>query len=99
MGVLFMGEKAVADHPRTSALNLIRQRISSSNILLNLTLGGLLGFTETFFAISLVSLIFSGELTQFLSLGISIALLTSIVTLVMTTILSSLPSGIGSPTF
>lgn len=75
--------------------DFFREKISRS-LILDLTLGGLLGFTETFFAISLASLIFAGELSRYLNLGISIALLTAMVTLILTTLLSSVPSGIGS---
>lgn len=95
-GALIMGEKTLAEQSGPNIIDLIRQEISSRNILLDLTLGGLLGFTEIFFAISLVSLIFSGALTEYLHLGLSIALLTSAATLILTTKLTSLPSGIGA---
>jgi SulP family sulfate permease len=91
-----MGEKAVAEQPGPNIFDLIRQKLSSKNILLDLTLGGLLGFTETFFAISLVSLIFSGQMAEYLNVGVSIALLASAATLILTNLLSSLRSGIGA---
>lgn len=91
-----MGKKAEVEGTSPAIPAFIHERIEFKGLLLDLTLGGLLGFTVTFVAISLVSLIFAGELSQHLNLGISIALLTAVVTLVLTTLLSSIRSGIGS---
>jgi hypothetical protein len=80
-----LGKKAEVERTSPAIPAFIHERIESKGLLLDLTLGGLLGFTVTFVAISLVSLIFAGELSQHLNLGISFALLTAVVTLVLTT--------------
>jgi len=56
----------------------------------------LIGINEVVFAISIGSLIFSGELAPYLAQGIGMALVTAIVTMISISLVSSIPSAIGS---
>jgi SulP family sulfate permease len=68
----------------------------SSPVLPLLTAGILIGINEVIFAISVSSLIFSGELASNLAQGIGITLVTAIVTLISISLFSSIPGVIGS---
>ena len=61
-----------------------------------LTSGVLMGITEVMFALSLGSLIFSGELAPLLPYGIGIALATAAIMLAVTALASSVPGVMGS---
>ncbi len=70
---------------------------SQSKLLLaSLTAGALIGISEVMVALSMGSLIFSGELAPYLSFGIGIALVTATVTLFGISLFSSVPGVIGS---
>jgi SulP family sulfate permease len=60
-------------------------------MLSNLTSGLLIGFTEIIFAVSLGSLIFSGELAPHLPQGISIAIASLAITTIVISLTSSVP--------
>ncbi len=78
----------------------IPQRLSknhkSGQMLPILTAGVLIGISEIIFAISVGSLIFSGELAPNLAHGIGIALVTAMVTMISISLLSAIPGAIGS---
>jgi len=58
--------------------------------------GGVIGFFEVVYAISMAGLLFSGDLQPYLTDGIGIALITAAVTLVLTSLLTSTPVVIGN---
>jgi SulP family sulfate permease len=74
----------------------LRSEFKPDILLPNLSSGVIMGVTEVIFAISLGSLIFSGELTAFISRGIGIALFTAAVMMVVTSLGSKVPGVIGS---
>ena len=74
----------------------LRSEFKPDIVLPNLSSGAIMGITEVIFAISLGSLIFSGELTRFISRGIGIVLFTAAVMMIVTSIGSKVPGVIGS---
>jgi SulP family sulfate permease len=74
----------------------LRDEIKPERLLPGLTTGVLFGFTEVIFALSLGSLVFSGELARYLPYGIGIALVTAAVMLIVTSLASPVPGVIGS---
>jgi SulP family sulfate permease len=77
-------------------LQWLRDEFQPERFLPGLIAGVLIGITDVVFALSMGSLIFSGELTQYLSYGIGIALVTSAVVMIGTSLISSVPGVIGS---
>jgi len=69
----------------------LHNEFQSNRILSNLTTGVLIGFTEIIFAVSLGSLVFSGDLAPHLPQGISIALASLAITTIFITLTSSVP--------
>lgn len=76
-------------------LHRMRGELQPKRLLLGLTLGALLGFTEVIFALSVGSLIFSGDLAPFLSYGIGLSLVTATIMLVVISLGSSAPGVTG----
>jgi SulP family sulfate permease len=76
--------------------NWLQDEFKPGILLPSLTSGAILGVTEVIFAISLGSLIFSGELTPFLSRGIGIALFTAAAMMFVTAMVSKVPGVFGS---
>lgn len=74
----------------------LRSEFKPDILLPSLSSGVIMGVTEVIFAISLGSLIFSGELTPFISRGIGIALFTAAVMMVLTSLGSRVSGVIGS---
>ncbi|MGD8750880.1 MAG: SulP family inorganic anion transporter, partial [Anaerolineales bacterium] len=70
--------------------------VTSDKLSISLMLGMLIGLTEVFFAISMGSLLFSGELKAYLPLSIGIALFTGMIMLVGISIMGSVPVIIGT---
>jgi SulP family sulfate permease len=68
-----------------------RTEFRPRRIVPNFTAGFLIGFTEILFAVSLGSLIFSGELKIYLPLGISIAIASLAITTLVISLTSSVP--------
>lgn len=64
-------------------------RENTGRLFTNVITGVLIGFIEVILAISLGSLLFSGEMTAYLSRGIGIVLVTAIVNLIITSLLSA----------
>ena len=60
----------------------LQNELRFERLLPGLTLGVLVGLTEVIFALSVGSLIFSGELAPYLSYGIGIALVTATIMLI-----------------
>ena len=84
---------------QTGSLGLLsraKEEIQPSNLLPGLITGAVLGVTEIVFSLSLGSLVFSGELSPYLSYGIGIALATSVIMLVVISLTSGVPGVIGS---
>ena len=67
----------------------LRDEFRLERFLPGLIAGVLIGISDIIFAISMGSLIFSGELTRYLSYGIGIALVTSSVVMIVTSLTSS----------
>lgn len=79
--------------------NLVRhslESLTSRGILPNLIAGILVGIEEIIFAISIGTLVFSGDLASYLPHGIGIALLTATVLMISIALLSSINNVIGS---
>jgi len=72
------------------------ESLNFDRILPNIIAGLLIGVEEIVFAISIGSLVFSGELVPYLPYGISIALVSAAITMVSISFLSSLNGVIGS---
>jgi len=77
-------------------LRLVGDEFRSERLLPSLTAGVLIGISEVIFALSVGSLIFSGELAPYLSYGIGITLVTTTILLVVTSLGSSIPGVTGS---
>ena len=77
-------------------LHWFRDEFQSERLLPDLISGLLMGVSEIMFALSLGSLIFSGELAPYLPHGIGVALVTAGVMLVVTALTSSVPGVMGS---
>jgi len=77
-------------------LHWFRDEFQSERLLPGLTSGALIGVSEVMFALSLGSLIFSGELAPYLPYGIGIALVTAAVMMIVTSLTSSVPGVMGS---
>jgi len=65
-------------------------------LLPSLTSGLLMGITEVIYALSVGSLLFSGDLAPFLFLGIGTAMITAIIMLIAISLGSSIPGVTGS---
>lgn len=74
----------------------MREEIQPRSLLPSLFTGVIVGITETIFAISLVSLVFSGQPASDFRYGIGMALVTASVMLIVTALLSSVPAVMGS---
>lgn len=74
----------------------LRMEVTSDKLFINLLLGLLIGITEVIFAISMGSLLFSGELNDYLPLSIGVALFTGMIMLVALSILGSVPIVMGT---
>jgi sulfate permease, SulP family len=74
----------------------LQEEIGAGQLLPGLMTGALFGFTEVVFALSLGSLVFSGELARYLPFGIGIALTTAAVMMIGTALLSKVPGVISS---
>jgi SulP family sulfate permease len=74
----------------------LQNELRFERLLPGLTLGVLVGLTEVIFALSVGSLIFSGELAPFLAYGIGIALVTATIMLIGVSCGSSIPGVTGS---
>ena len=74
----------------------LRDEFRLERFLPGLIAGVLIGISDIIFAISMGSLIFSGELTRYLSYGIGVALVTSSVVMIVTSLMSSVPGVICS---
>ena len=74
----------------------LQEETRSERLVPALTSGVLMGITEVMFALSLGSLIFSGELAPFLPYGIGMALVSATVMLIGLSAASSVPGVIGS---
>lgn len=77
-------------------LNRARSEIQPVKLLSALLVGAIVGSTEVIFALSMGSLIFSGELATYLPYGIGLALVTVVVMLIVTALTSLVPGVIGS---
>jgi SulP family sulfate permease len=75
---------------------MIQDEFRSKNLLPSLTSGTLMGIKEVIFALSVGSLLFSGELAPYVSYGIGIALVTQIIMLIGIALGSSVPGVLGS---
>jgi SulP family sulfate permease len=74
----------------------LQDRFEYERLLPDLTSGVLIGVTEIIFALSLGSLIFSGELAAYLPYGIGMALLSAAVIMIGTSLTSRVPGVIGT---
>ena len=74
----------------------LQDEFQSARLLPGLTSGVLIGISEIMFALSLGSLIFSGELAPYLPYGIGIALFTAAVMMIATSLTSAVPGVISS---
>ncbi len=72
-------------------LRRFRDEFQSERLLPALTTGAVIGASEVIFAVSLGSLVFSGELAPYLSYGIGIALVTAAVLMIVTALTSWVP--------
>jgi len=84
---------------RTAARKLahwFRDEFCPDRLLPGLTSGLLMGVTEVFAALSLGSLVFSGDLAPYLPYGIGMALFTAAVLLIVTSLTSRVPGVMGS---
>jgi len=77
-------------------LHWLQAEFRSERLLPGLTSGVLMGITEAIVALSLGSLIFSGELAVYLPYGLGMALVTAAVMMIGTSLTSSVPGVIGS---
>jgi len=77
-------------------LHRLRREMQTERLLPSLTSGVLMGINEIIFALSVGSLIFSGELTPHLSYGIGLALVTATVMLFVVSLGSSVAGLTGS---
>jgi len=89
-------EKIMAQRTNRRFLHWLRDEFQSERLLPGLTSGVLMGITEAIIALSLGSLIFSGELAAFLPYGLGMALVTAAVMLIGTSLTSRVPGVIGS---
>lgn len=78
-------------------LQWVREEIQPRKVLPSLTMGTITGMVEVIYALSLASLIFSGNLASFLPYGFGISLVSSVVLLIGTALTSSV-SGVFSST-
>ena len=86
-----MAQSTKPGYPR-----LVRNELRSERLLPSLTSGALIGVSEVIFALSVGSLIFSGDLAPYLPYGIGIALVTTTILLIVTSLGSSVPGVTGS---
>jgi SulP family sulfate permease len=77
-------------------LHWLRSEFQPEQFMPGLIAGVLIGITDVVFAISMGSLIFSGELAPYISYGIGIALVTSAILMIGTSLISSVPGVISS---
>jgi SulP family sulfate permease len=88
-------EGVVTQTASSEFLRGLRDEFQPQRLLPSLTAGVLIGFSEVMIALSLGSLIFSGELAGYLPYGIGMALVTTAVVLISTSLLSWVPGIIG----
>jgi len=69
----------------------LKDEFASGKLSTNLIVGLLIGITEVVFAISMGSLIFSGELNDYRAISIGVALFTCMVVLISISIMGSIP--------
>jgi SulP family sulfate permease len=81
---------------RRRFLHWLQDEFRSERLLPGLTSGALMGITEVIIALSLGSLIFSGELATYLPYGIGMALVTAALMMIGTSLTSQVPGVIGS---
>ncbi|HSR34925.1 MAG TPA: hypothetical protein VLY63_30530 [Anaerolineae bacterium] len=74
----------------------LQEELRSERLLPGLSAGVLIGITEVIVALSLGSLIFSGDLTAYLPYGIGMALGTAAIMMLGTSLTSLVPGVIGS---
>ena len=77
------------------SLHGLQDEFQSEKLLPGLSLGVVMGIKEIIFALSVGSLIFSGELAPYLPYGIGIALVTQVITLICISLSSSIPGVVG----
>jgi hypothetical protein len=80
----------------TKLAHWLQDEFGSDRLLPGLTSGLLMGVTEVFAALSLGSLVFSGELAPYLPYGIGMALFTTAIMLITTSLTSRVPGVMGS---
>jgi len=86
----------MAQRTNRGLLHWLQGEFQSERLLPGLTSGLLMGSTEVIFALSVGSLIFSGELAEYLPYGIGMALVTAAVMMIGTSLASRVPGVIGS---
>ncbi|HEY9665018.1 MAG TPA: SulP family inorganic anion transporter, partial [Allocoleopsis sp.] len=79
--------QSIATQPHTSAQPIFHP----THLIVNLTAGCICGVVLVIYAISFAALIFSGDLSGYVSTGIGIALFTAIISSVVIALMSSLP--------
>jgi SulP family sulfate permease len=89
-------ENIMAQRTSRGFLQRLQDEFQSQRLLPGLTSGLLMGITEAIIALSLGSLIFSGELAAYLPYGIGMALVTAAVIMIGTSLTSRVPGVIGS---
>jgi SulP family sulfate permease len=98
--VVIIGEGAqeniMAQRTSRGFLQRVQDEFQGERLLPGLTSGLLMGITEAIFALSLGSLIFSGELAPYVSYGIGMALVTAAIVMIATSLSSSVPGVIGT---
>jgi SulP family sulfate permease len=88
-------ERTMTHRTDQRLLHGFRDELQSERLLPGLTSGALMGIKEVIFALSIGSLIFSGDLAPYLAYGIGIALATQVVMLIGVALGSSVPGVIG----
>ncbi|MGD9146870.1 MAG: SulP family inorganic anion transporter [Anaerolineae bacterium] len=86
----------MAQGPRRGFVQWLQDGFDYERLLPDLTSGVLIGITEIIFALSLASLIFSGELAVYLPHGIGMALVSAAVIMIGTSLASRVPGVIGT---
>jgi SulP family sulfate permease len=89
-------ENAMAQRTNRRFLHWLQDEFRSERLLPGLTSGLLMGITEAIIALSLGSLIFSGELAAYLPYGLGMALVTAAVMMIGTSLTSRVPGVIGT---
>jgi SulP family sulfate permease len=89
-------QKIMAQRTGRGFFHWVRDEFQGERLLPGLTSGLLMGITEAIIALSLGSLIFSGELAAYLPYGIGMALVTAALMMIGTSLASRVPGVIGS---